>query len=659
MSAPHAESSRQVSLLRAALAVVTLALSMLLLVKYEAFRSDHQTQLPMLMMRLEPGLFARDWFFAGEGQSAVRQFFLTWEQGLLWVFRRIELALFAQFLAYLAAVATALRLICSRLGRGWAVTWAWALAISGPRCFGVLGGLGTLENQTIPRMYPYAGILLAIPLLMGGHAFAAGFLLGLLGLLQPAPALQFLPLALVWCLVLRGWRRGWRPCLALVGAFVLSHWPQVFQLRDLVAAPPRYPPEEVIRWLAAVRHPHHMLPRHFPVARHLDLMVLLALVGALRRTRGFDAATRPLGQLVAILTVYLLAAALFIEVIPVALWIAFQPFRLSNILVVCLLFFVADHLVDLLRSGDRVATVRGLLIAYAVLRGGRHGEIMRLVLLIEAGFLWVREWVPARHRGRLQAAAALAMALVWFARSTTHGVLSAGLCLLLILGPDLIPLGRRVVQRLAHPRLGLAAALVFDVGFLAILLLWPFRSWDRDPREWSSLERLHFRFAMDYQVYPFPSSALERAAAWARDHTPPEALFVIPPARESSSFHIWSRRAIVFNVKFFPYAQREWPLWIERYFAHGGVLDPAAQSEAAAILAGDVGGDLVGPLYEALPPQTVHRLATRYGADHVVAPGVQLRDSPLFETVGGPFIALSDLLRGRARSEALHVFRVR
>jgi len=70
-NSPAAPKARAAALLLAA------ALGVLFLKGYSAFRSDHMTQVPMLMRLVEPDLFARDWFFGGRANYAERQVFLA------------------------------------------------------------------------------------------------------------------------------------------------------------------------------------------------------------------------------------------------------------------------------------------------------------------------------------------------------------------------------------------------------------------------------------------------------------------------------------------------------------------------------------------------------------------------------------------------------
>jgi hypothetical protein len=110
-----------------------------------------------------------------------------------------------------------------------------------------------------------------------------------------------------------------------------------------------------------------------------------------------------------------------------------------------------------------------------------------------------------------------------------------------------------------------------------------------------------------------PPSYVE-LAAWARDHTPKDAVFLVPP--EEQSFRLHARRAIVVNYKNVPQLSAELPEWRDRL---QNVLDlpnlmtlPKGMGKTLAA---------IRDRYAALPPAHLAQTARQYGASYVVTDG--------------------------------------
>ena len=103
-------------------------------------------------------------------------------------------------------------------------------------------------------------------------------------------------------------------------------------------------------------------------------------------------------------------------------------------------------------------------------------------------------------------------------------------------------------------------------------------------------------------------------AAWARDHTPADAVFLVPPDEES--FRLHARRAIVANFKGVPQLSAELPEWRDRLLA---VLDLKSTQDLLA-LPQPMGRTLraIRSRYDALPPEQLFAVARKYGARYVI-----------------------------------------
>lgn len=101
---------------------------------------------------------------------------------------------------------------------------------------------------------------------------------------------------------------------------------------------------------------------------------------------------------------------------------------------------------------------------------------------------------------------------------------------------------------------------------------------------------------------------------WARDNTPKDAVFLVPPDEES--FRLHARRAIVVNFKGVPQLSGELPQWRDRLLA---VLDFKAAGDLLA-LPRPMGPTLaaIRARYDALPPGHLFSTARAYGARYVV-----------------------------------------
>jgi hypothetical protein len=106
----------------------------------------------------------------------------------------------------------------------------------------------------------------------------------------------------------------------------------------------------------------------------------------------------------------------------------------------------------------------------------------------------------------------------------------------------------------------------------------------------------------------------QELAAWARDHTPKDAVFIVPP--DQQSFRLHARRAIVVNYKNVPQLSAELPEWRDRLQNVLGLPD-------LMTLPKGMGKTLAGlrDRYAALPPAHLAQTARQYGATYIVTTG--------------------------------------
>lgn len=97
-SQPGALQARFQSFARGAAILIVLAMLTLVVRRYMAYRVDHVTQVPMLLIRLDPTLFPGDWFLHSQGQYPMRKVFLAIEMLLHRLLPSVPLILFTQYM---------------------------------------------------------------------------------------------------------------------------------------------------------------------------------------------------------------------------------------------------------------------------------------------------------------------------------------------------------------------------------------------------------------------------------------------------------------------------------------------------------------------------------------------------------------------------------
>lgn len=103
-----------------------------------------------------------------------------------------------------------------------------------------------------------------------------------------------------------------------------------------------------------------------------------------------------------------------------------------------------------------------------------------------------------------------------------------------------------------------------------------------------------------------------KAAAWAREHTPRDAVFLVPP--DEQSWRLDARRAIVVNFKNVPQLSGELPEWRDRLQAVLGISDLRDLPRPFYRTL-----DAIRARYHARPAEDLIAAARRYGARYLVA----------------------------------------
>ncbi|MEN6627380.1 MAG: DUF6798 domain-containing protein [Candidatus Sumerlaeia bacterium] len=585
---------------------------------YRCFRTDHLTHIPLFYKMTEPGLFPRDWYMLTSAPIELRRFHLLLLQlgdRLFGMPVGILVSYCAIILGTLAAWLAISRRLFASVAPG-LVAIFMAIMVHDME----IGSNHLIEGSLIPRAEAALFAWWGIYFLLGSRrrdwpgGLAAGLLMALAGYFQPAIGAQFGLAILLWMMI-DPQRRDWARIVTFLAALIL---PQAGKLLSVAGGVLKeasaLTDAEQIRLFAYIRHPHHMIPHFWGDEFALLAGLLLVFAGVWWARRGACAATRSLARLAGVIVALLAAMTLFIEVWPVKAIVLFQPFRLAVLLYPVLFLVLGRHVADLAAAGGYANRARAMLLMCAP---------QGWALMIPAGAV---EFFATGHDahgrrldwkwtlGLLGAACAVAIAL-------NHDFDEAVVWILL--APALVMLAEkwRLAERpaIVYGALGSAVAL----GAMAIsAFFWlPLDRWIGDDA--SPNRRRAAALAFKYQFKPIPIAAIERIGAWAGAHTEPDALFIVPPAREPEGFRIWSKRSVWFNIKFFPFRAGALEEWRNRYLAVRGIPDATDPARAADVerALNDVGGDTIQKDYAALTADQIVALGRRIVASKLEGPG--------------------------------------
>lgn len=583
---------------------------------YMAYRSDHLSQIPLIFIQRDPGLYPADWFFQNFGHFKLRFMHLTLIKSLAWAVG-IPGALVAWYVLCIGSVIAAWLAIGRHLFGS--LLPGVVAAVMGIVFYGEVGANHLIERILIPRTEAFAIIYWGVFCLITGRAVVAGLLFGAASTFQPAVGVQFAIPMLLW-LAAAGGPGRWKQILKFLGCFALVLTPWMLFLGESFAGTSRLTDEEIIHVVAWLRHPPLMLPRFFGRSVWADFLLLLAASGLAWRWMGRDnLRVRRAGWLIPIMAALLFVATVFIEFVPVKEVILFQPFRASVLLYLMMYLMLGPYMLGLLRSEDPWRRFRGVLLLGSIYVLKLFGVLMMVEMVLA--------WRDRQGKGRPKSEAALLAAMTLVGgflievevggRTTTWFILVVAVAVTLLLEA-----GRRTGAFGRPERLRRALIALCLAGFLSIGSVFAM-PWERWLESENAATRVRAaRFIWRYQLVPAPVMALERIGLWAADHTPREALFLTPPEKNVEGFQLWSKRSIVFNVKYFPVTQAAYEEWRNRYLAHCGILDPAdpAMAEALQDAMTDYGTKRIAAKYAALDEATILALAEKYGAGYVITP---------------------------------------
>jgi hypothetical protein len=364
-----------------------------------------------------------------------------------------------------------------------------------------------------------------------------------------------------------------------------------------------------------VQGPQHMVPHlwrwsQWMAAAMFPVLGFLSLRTGLDPDRSAPPARQRLLVLLVLVLVGLAASWVAIEPLGNLRAALFQPFRMATVARGLCLVLIAGRVEALaVRGGSWGAVRAGLLVA------GLIGDLAFVVavsteIAASLGLL----------RGRRTAF------VLWL------GVLAAGLSYLVLhdpaagQGPLLVGaavglLAERLARLPRLRRLSLSTARLSRLAVFAWVVPLACAVAPLLPSRCDGIKRVlihHARFGA------WPLDDVERLAAWARDHTPTDAVFITPPGPKT--FRLWSLRSVAFNRAASPYHAEGLADWADRFRDHVGFAGTDPEFARAYL----ENRQAIESRYDALDDDSLAALARRQGASFVLArPRDLAPDSPL------------------------------
>jgi hypothetical protein len=568
---------------------------------YSYIGGNQVEQLPLVMRAIDPSYLANDFFVNTFGPTSPRYFFA-------------ELIALLSRLAPLPAVYLGLTILCNSLSALVTALFAREL-FDGSDAVALFAALAVMSAKTFWLGYnniiyytPLEPALLVMPLLL--VCIWAGLrqrpllslaAAGLAALFHPLMGLETgaIMLGVMVIEVVAQHTRLPRKTLfgMLGGGAILAGFAAIVLLPDSSA--PTILQQQFIQILAFFRHPHHYVPSTWALWQYAQAAAFLAVVGLAWRL-GYKSRerlkqlTRPLLALCAILAVLCLGGYVFVELIPIRLWVTAQTFRLLYIFKWLGLILAAGWV------GLAVEKAISPTLSSQKDQSSTGFSGVRLALLL------------ACLVSQLSMLAAFSYEMLcefkrtsWMTKPLVGlGVLAAGGALAVVVQPDmqvffLVALFEIMAVGLLYirPRLAGAALNVALIGALLLPVFWskqlrPYASTALMPRPVVSLSDL--------------KSEEANLANWVRQNTPKDSIFLVNPSL--GEFRITAERAIVVDFIAFPFQDQAMAGWQQRIFDCYGV--PKAK-----------GFDAVPQMRDKFTKITDKKLATlqvKYGFEYAV-----------------------------------------
>ena len=524
---------------------------------YSYIGGNQVEQLPLVMRAIDPTYLSNDFFVNTFGPTSPRYFFAE------------LLALLAR-LAPLPAVYLGLTILCNSLSALVTALVARDL-FDGSDAAALFAALAVMSAKTFWLGYyniiyhtPLEPSLLVMPLLLA--CIWAGLrqrpllslsAAGLAALFHPLMGLEtgaiMLGVMVIEYYLARKTQPVKLPAL-LGGVAILAGSAAIVLLPNSRA--PTIPAQQFIQILAFFRHPHHYVPSTWDLWQYAQAPAFLVPVG-FAWWLGYKAniarlkqLTRPMLALCAILAVLCLGGYVFVELIPIRLWVTAQTFRLLYIIKWLGLILAAGWIGLAVEntlskasspptdpaatdfSGIRLALLLGCLVSQLSLLAAFSYEVLGEFKRTT----WIRK--PLVALGFLAVGGLLAVAIQPDAQ-----------VFFLVAFFEILAVSLLYIR----PRLAGAALNVALVSALLVPVFWG-----------SQLRPYAITALIPKPVYSLSdlSSEEDDLANWVRLHTSKNAIFLVNPSL--GEFRITAERAIVVDFTAFPFQDQAMAEWQQR-----------------------------------------------------------------------------------------------
>ncbi len=301
---------------------------------YSYIGGNQVEQLPLVMRAIDPTYLANDFFVNTFGPTSPRYFFA-------------ELIALLARLAPLPAVYLGLTILCNSLSALVTALFARDL-FDGSDAAALFAALAVMSAKTFWLGYynvvyhtPLEPSLLVMPLLLAciwaglrRRPWLSLAAAGLATLFHPLMGLETGAIMLGVMAIEAFLARKTQPAnlrALLGGGAILAGFAVIVLLPNRSA--PSIPPQQFIQILAFFRHPHHYVPSTWGLWQYAQAAAFLVPVGfawrlGYRSYARLKQLTRPLLALCAILALLCLGGYVFVELLPMRLWVTAQTFRL-------------------------------------------------------------------------------------------------------------------------------------------------------------------------------------------------------------------------------------------------------------------------------------------------------------------------------------------
>jgi hypothetical protein len=523
---------------------------------YSYVGGNQVEQLPLVMRAIDPTYLANDFFVNTFGPTSPRYFFA-------------ELIAFLARVLPLPAVYLGLTILCNSLSALVTALFARDL-FDGSDAAALFAALAVMSAKTFWLGYynivyhtPLEPSLLVMPLLL--VCIWAGLRRRpLLSLVAAGLAALFHPLMgletgaiMLGVMAIEGYlARKTQPVrfpALLGGGAILAGFAAIVLLPN--RSTPTIPPQQFIQILAFFRHPHHYVPSTWALWQYAQAAAFLAPVGfawrlGYKSNARLKQLTRPLLALCAMLALLCLGGYVFVELIPIRMWVTAQTFRL---------LYIVKWLGLVLAAGWIGLAVEQSLSPVILAQKGPSstdfsGVRLALLLACLVSQLSLLTAFTYEMLGEIKRTAWLRKPLAGLGFLALGGLLAAAVkpdMQVFFLGAffEIMALG---LLYLRPRRLG-AVLNVALIGALLTPVFWgsqlrPYPSRELMPRPVITLNDL--------------SSEEVDLANWARQYTPKNSIFLVNPSL--GEFRITAERAIVVDFTAFPFQDQAMAEWQQR-----------------------------------------------------------------------------------------------